>query len=101
MTARKPKPTVVTVPVIPADEAFSNDLAAKRDAAVIEEQALQQQYIALEAHFEREAVRLEKDRRAKLGAIAVQIGQQQRISSGAEAAIDALMGGNVVAMAAE
>lgn len=95
----KSKPAEVTAPVIPADEALANQMASLRDASFIEEQGLRQTYAGLEAHYDREEQRLASERRKKLGAVAAQIAQQQRVVATAGAAVE-MLSTNVVSLKA-
>lgn len=88
MTPRKPKE--VTAPALPADEAFGNLITAERDAAVLAEQALRQDYASQKAYFDREQQRLDDRRRKTLGALAEQISRQQRKIAGADASLEAM-----------
>lgn len=102
MTVRK-KQVEVTAPVIPADEAFANVIAAERDAAFMDAQALETQKIAREGVFNRELARLDAEFKADMASLDEQIGTQRRKINAADAALESLKAGesNVVPMAAE
>lgn len=101
MTTRK-SPVEVTQPAIPADEAFGNIIIAKRDTAVVEEQALQSQMAARNGQYERDKARLEAEWSTDMSSLAEQIGRQHRILIASDAALESLKGqSNVVKMAAE
>jgi hypothetical protein len=102
MTTRK-KNVEVSAPAIPADEAFANVIAAERDAAFMDAQALETQKIAREGVFNRELARLDAEFKAEMASIDGQIATHRRKIIAADAALESLKGepSNVVAMAAE
>lgn len=87
-TASKVAP--VTEPAIPADEAFGNVITAKRDTAVVEEQALHSQLAARNGQFERDLARLKAEHDADVKSLAEQIGRQVRIITASDAALESL-----------
>lgn len=87
---RTAPPTPVTEPVVAADIAFGNQITASRDAAVIAQQALQNDRIAREEYYDREIKRLNSARDAELNSLDIQIGQQGNILAGCDAALDTL-----------
>jgi hypothetical protein len=99
MTARK-APAPVTEPVVAPDHAFGNLITSARDAAVIAQQALQNDRIGREEYYDRELQRLTAARDTELKSIDNQIAQQGNILNGCDAALQALTGGNVVALKA-
>lgn len=94
------KTTEVTAPAVPADEAFGNVIIARRDAAVVEVQALQSQLAARNGQFERDLARLEAEYKADQKSLSEQIGKQDRILASADAALEALKASNVVPLKA-
>jgi hypothetical protein len=101
--ARNTEATEVTAPAIPADEAFANVIAAERDAAFMNAQALETQKIAREGIFNRELARLDAEFKAEMASLDAQIETHRRKINAADAALESLAGhpSNVVAMAAE
>lgn len=98
--APRSKPTEVTAPAVPVDEAFGNVIIARLDTAVVEMQALQSQLAARNGQYERDMARLEAEYKADADSLAEQIGRQGRIMQAAEAALESLKGkpSNVVQM---
>ncbi len=101
--ASRAKTTEVTTPAIPADEAFANVIAAERDAAFMDAQALETQRVAREGRFNRDLARLDAAFKADLASLDMQIATQRRKIVAADAALESLKGqtSNVVPMAAE
>lgn len=93
---RKP----ITSPALCVDDEFASLVSSQRDTALIKSQALRNDYAAREAFYDREMQRLEAKRRKELSAIAAEIDQNDRVLSGADAALEALQGSNVVHMKA-
>lgn len=100
MTTKRTPPTPATAPVVAPDHAFGNMITSSRDAAVVAQQALQNDRVTREEYYDREIKRLNAARDAELKSIDVQIAQQGNILNGCDAALQALTGSNVVAFAA-
>lgn len=104
MTNRK-KPAEVTAPAIPADEAFANVINARRDAAVVEEQALASQKAARIGQHERDLARLHAAYDVDIASLDDQLRRQANIITASDAALmaltDASKPSNVVPLAAE
>lgn len=97
MSTRKPtKPIEVVVPVIPADEAFANEVLSHLDRAVVAGQEMRQQVLSVAAYYDREIERLTAERDAKLSALDAQIGQQARIEAAASACVEQIKASNVI-----
>lgn len=79
-------------PIIHADEAFYNDLIAKRDDAVSEEAWLRAKYVSREGFYQKELERLEAKRMHELKGLSEQIARAIRIIQGADAALTPLTG---------
>lgn len=94
MTSRKQQPAEVTAPAIPADIAFANVINAKRDAAVVDEQALASQKAARIGQFERDLARLHAAYDADIASLDRQLDQQVSIIAAADAALMSLTEAN-------
>mgnify|MGYP001351523310 CR=1 FL=1 len=101
--ASRAKPTEVTAPAIPADEAFANVIAAERDAAFMDAQALETQKVAREGRFNRDLARLDAAFKADMASLDGQIATLRRKIVAADVALESLKGepSNVASMAAE
>lgn len=93
-----PKKIEVTEPALPADEAFGNVVTARRDTAVVEMQALQSNLAARNGQYERDLARLEAEWSRDAASLADQIGRQGNIINAADACLEKLTSGNVVAI---
>ena len=99
------KPVEVSAPAIPADEAFGNIINAKRDAAIVQEQALASQKAARIGQHERDLARLHAAFDTDIASLDDQLNRQVNIITAADAALGALTdahkASNVVKIAAE
>ena len=94
MTSRKQQPAEVTAPAISADIAFANVINAKRDAAVVDEQALASQKAARIGQHERDLARLHAAYDADIASLDRQLDQQVSIITAADAALTSLAEAN-------
>lgn len=88
----------ITSPAVKIDEAFGNEIVARRDQAVVEEQAARQQLEARRSQFERDKERLQALFRADEDALMDTISRCERVQAMADGALEAAKESNVVAI---
>lgn len=92
------KPVVSTA--VKIDEAFGNEIIARRDQAIVEEQAARQQLEARRSQFDRDLERLQALFRADEDALMDTISRCERVQAMADGALEAANESNVVPMSA-
>lgn len=86
----------ISSPAVKIDEVFGNEIMARRDQAVVEEQTARQQLEARRSQFERDTERLQALFRADEDALMDTISRCERVQAMADGALEAAKESNVV-----
>lgn len=90
----------ITSPAVKIDDVFGNEIMARRDQAIVEEQAARQQLEARRSQFERDTERLQALFRADEDALMDTISRCERVQAMADGALEAAKESNVVPLSA-
>lgn len=88
----------ITSPAVHLDVQFGNEIMARRDQAVVEEQAARQQLEARRSQYERDTERLQALFRADEDALMDTISRCERVQAMADGALEAAKESNVIPM---
>lgn len=90
----------VVSPAVKIDEVFGNEIMARRDQAIVEEQAARQHLEARRSQFERDKERLQALFRADEDSLMDTISRCERVQAMADGALEAANESNVIPMSA-
>lgn len=96
LTQEVAKPVVS--PAVKLDVQFGNEIIARRDQAIVEEQAARQQLEARRSQYERDMERLQALFRADEDALMDTISRCERVQEMSDAALEVANGSNVIPM---
>ena len=88
----------ITSPAVQLDVQFGNEIMARRDQAIVEEQAARQQLEARRSQYDRDKERLQALFRADEDALMDTISRCERVQAMADGALEAAKENNVIPM---